>query len=257
MQQHKELILVAQDLTRYGSDLTGKAELLPLLEKLSRLDINKIRLMYCYPELVTNELIDYINDEPKIAKYIDMPMQHIDSAVLKRMNRPANEETIRARLDYIKSKSSNISIRSTFMVGFPGETDNEFGKMVSFLEEYQLDNVGFFGFSKEDGTAAALMKDQISARVKADRLSYVTAVQSRIMADKLDKCINSDVMVTYDDIDYCKQLFCGHTERNAPEVDKKVYFSSKIPLEIGREYKVTLKSRKKLDMYGVIVEENK
>lgn len=249
-----ELILVAQDVTRYGTDLYGEPKLIELLRALVKLPVSKIRLLYCYPDMCTDELIDFIDSEPKIAKYIDMPMQHAADGVLKRMNRRDTEATLRDRIAYIRSKKSNIAIRSTFMVGFPQESEEEFEELLRFLTEQKLDNVGFFAYSKEEGTPAARMKGQIPLRVKKERLKKAVATQSLIAEEKAKQKVGQVLSVVYDGIDYDKQTFYGHTERLCPDVDAKVYFTSADPVEIGESYPVLIKKTKKLDLYGQVVE---
>ncbi len=249
----KELILVAQDVTRYGVDLYGKPRLIELLHALTELPVQKIRLLYCYPDQCTDELIDYIDAEPKIAKYIDMPMQHAADGVLKRMNRRDTQATLKDRIAYIRSKQSGIAIRSTFMVGFPQETEEEFEELISFLNEMRLDSVGFFAYSKEDGTPAARMKGQVPSAVKKERLKKAIATQSLIAEQKAKAVIGQVVTVTYDGIDYDKQAFYGHTERLCPDVDAKVFFTSTAPVEIGESYSVYIEKTKKLDLYGRVL----
>ena len=251
----KELILVAQDVTRYGQDLTPPQTLVSLLRSLVSLPVEKIRLLYCYPDACSNELIDLIDEEPKIAKYIDMPMQHASNAVLKRMNRKDTKESLKEKIAYVRSKKSNIAIRSTFMVGFPGETEEEFNELCDFLREEKLENVGFFAYSKEEGTPAAKMKGQIPQKIKAKRLSVVRGIQSAIQKEKAEAMIGKTIRVSYDGIDYDKELFYGHTDRTMPDVDGKVYFSSDLPVEIGETYQVKILKVKKLDLYGTITEE--
>ena len=245
-----EVILVAQDVTRYGVDLYGEPRLLDLLRALVALPIDRVRLLYCYPDRCSNELIDYIDAEPKIAKYIDMPMQHAADSVLKRMNRRDTSRTLRDRIAYIRSKGSNIAIRSTFMVGFPQESNEEFDELMTFLREERLDNVGFFTYSKEEGTAAARMKGQVPAAVKKARYSGVVALQSAIAEEKAKSMIGKEISVMYDGIDYDKEMFYGHTERQCPDVDAKVYFTSDEPVNIGKTYSVLVTRIKKLDLYG-------
>ena len=249
----KELILVAQDVTRYGVDLYGEPRLITLLKALIALPVEKIRLLYCYPDMCTDELIDFIDKEPKIAKYIDMPMQHAADGVLKRMNRRDTRNSLLDRIAYIRSKKSNIAIRSTFMVGFPQETEEEFESLLSFLKETRLDNVGFFSYSKEEGTPAARMKGQIPQSVKKQRLKKAESLQSAIAEEKANAAVGTVMTVTYDGIDYDKQAFYGHTERLCPDVDAKVYFTSKQPIEIGESYPVLIKKTKKLNLYGQVV----
>ena len=249
----KELILVAQDVTRYGTDLYGESKLIALLKALTALPIEKIRLLYCYPDMCSNELIDYIDSEPKLAKYIDMPMQHASDGVLKRMNRRDTASSLRDRIAYIRSKKSNIAIRSTFMVGFPQETEEEFEDLITFLTEERLDNVGFFMYSQEEDTPAARMKGQVEYSVKRERFNRVVAIQSTIAEQKAKAIIGEVVEVVYDGIDYDKQAFYGHTERLCPDVDAKVYFTSDEPVDIGESYPVRIDKTKKLDLYGKAV----
>ena len=249
----RELILVAQDLTGYGRDLYGEPRLVDLLRALVALPIERVRLLYCYPDRCTDELIDFIDSEPKIAKYIDIPMQHASDGVLKRMNRRDTAATMADRVAYIRSKKSGIAIRSTFMVGFPGETEEEFNDLLRFLEEASLDHVGFFIYSKEDGTPAARMKGQIPLAVKKDRYKRAVALQSAIAEKKAKDMIGEVLTVVYDGIDYDKQYFYGHTERQCPDVDERVYFTSDLPVEIGEVYRVRIEKTKKLDLYGKIL----
>ncbi len=243
----KELILVAQDVTRYGGD-KGEYNLLTLIDRLTKLDIYKIRLMYMYPELVTESLIKRIAQDPKIASYIDMPMQHVNNEVLKRMNRRGKKEDLVRIMDAISA--TDISVRSTFMVGFPGEADAQFGELLDFLQEYKLQNAGFFAFSREEGTPAYKLPNQIPAKIKKERLLCAEKVQSVIMTEQLDRQVGSVQTVTYDGIDYDRGVFFGHTEYNHPEMDKKVYFTSDFPVDIGRQYAVTIDKRRKLDLLG-------
>ena len=246
----KELILVAQDVTRYGEDLYGKASLLDLLRALVALPIDRVRLLYCYPDRCSDELIDFIDAEPKIAKYIDMPMQHASDSVLKRMNRRDTAATLRDRIAYIRSKKSGIAIRSTFMVGFPQETEEEFRKLISFLKEEKLDHVGFFAYSREEGTPAARMKGQVPYAMKRQRLAAITAVQSEIMKERANGLIGKVVEVISDGIDYDKECFYGHTDRMAPESDGVVYFTSDKPVDVGETYPVKIEKREKTDLFG-------
>ena len=250
----KELILVAQDLTRYGSDLYGEPRLLDLLRALVDLPVEKIRLLYCYPDMCSEELIDFIDEQPKIAKYIDMPMQHASDGVLKRMNRRDTERSLKEKIAYIRAKRSGIAIRSTFMVGFPGETEEEFAALCRFLEEEKLDHAGFFAYSKEEGTPAARMKAQIPAAVKKQRLAKVIDIQSRIAEAKAQTKVGTVVDVRYDGIDYDKQCFFGHTDSCMPEVDETVFFTSEMPVEIGEVYPVLVTKTKKLNLYGKVTE---
>jgi len=250
----RELILVAQDVTRYGSDRGEDGGLIDLLRGLVRLPIERIRLLYCYPDKCTEELIDFIDAEPKMAKYIDMPMQHASDSVLKRMNRRDTASSLMEKIAYVRSKKSDIAIRSTFMVGFPGETEEEFQELCAFLEKARLDHVGFFAYSREEGTPAARMKGQVSAKVKKERLTKVIDLQSHIACERAEKMIDQVLVVTYDGIDYDKECFYGHADRIAPDADEKVYFTSAESVEIGESYPVRIVKTDKLDLYGVALE---
>lgn len=236
----KELILVAQDITRYGKDLYGKYCLIDLLKKLCALPFVKIRLMYAYPELITDELILYISGEEKIAKYLDIPMQHADNNVLRRMNRRENTGELRRLTDKIRASGADIAVRSSFIVGFPGETDEEFENLKSFIAEGRIDYAGFFTYSKEEGTAAAKMKNQVPAHIKKARAKELTAIQSAVIVKKHEEYLGKTVRVLYEGIDYKRKMFFGRTERNAPDIDTKVYFTADMPLDIGEYYDVKI-----------------
>lgn len=236
----KELILVAQDTTRYGKDLYGEYRLKGLIRSLTKLPFTKIRLLYAYPELIDDELIELINGEEKLAKYIDIPLQHIDDNVLKRMNRRTTSKDIHALLDKIKSKTPDIAIRSSFIVGFPGESEEEFGRLKEFIEKNYIDYAGFFAYSREENTRAAKMPDQVPAKVKKARETALSRIQSANIEKTHQKYLGRTLKVIYEGIDYNKGLFYGRSEYNAPEIDTKVYFTSGFPLDIGEYYDVTI-----------------
>lgn len=236
----KELILVAQDTTRYGIDLYKKFALLELIEKLEKLDLYKIRLLYAYPELVSDELIKKISQSDKMAKYIDVPMQHINSELLKRMNRKTSGEQIKALVDKIRTENEKIAIRSSFIVGFPGETDEMFYELCDFIKSARLERAGFFKYSKEEGTPAEKMSGQISDKVKKQRHKIIETIESSIIVENQKRFLNTTVDVIYEGIDFDKQCFYGRTEYDAPEVDTQVYFKSEKPLNIGNVYPVNI-----------------
>ena len=165
----KEIVVVAQDTTRYGSDLKDGSNLTSLLRGLAATDVESIRLLYAYPESVTDELIDFIASEPKMAKYIDIPLQHISDPVLKRMGRRTDSAAIRGLLKKLGNRIPGVTVRSTFIVGFPGETEADFEKLKDFIAEGNIDYAGFFAYSREEGTAAAKMAEQIPYKVKKQR----------------------------------------------------------------------------------------
>lgn len=238
----KELIIVAQDTTRYGKDLYGYYALKDLLRELMKLDFCKIRLLYAYPELIDDELIHMLATEDKLAKYVDIPLQHIDDGVLKRMNRRSRETEIRDLLKKIRLANPEIAVRSSFIVGFPAETEEEFQKLKEFIAEGAIDYAGFFKYSKEEGTVAAKMKGQVSARAKKEREKELYTLQTANIIKGHQRYADKIVPVIYEGIDYKRQLFYGRTERNAPEIDTKVFFSADFTLEIGEIYNVKITS---------------
>ncbi len=234
----RELIVVAQDITRYGIDLYGRASLIDLLERLSALSVDWIRLLYLYPEQLDDRLIDYIASSDKICKYVDVPLQHVDDAVLKRMGRRVSGAQIRALIS--KLHAAGITVRSTFIVGFPGESEEQFNTLIDFLKEAKLDACGFFAYSCEEGTAAARLDLQLPEDVKQDRLRRAYAAQEEISSSAKRAMIGKCVEVIYEGIDYDAQAFVGRTREQTPDVDGVTYFTSDKPVDVGNIYKVVI-----------------
>jgi ribosomal protein S12 methylthiotransferase len=234
----KELIIVAQDTTKYGIDLYSKHKLTTLLKELCKLDLYKIRVLYAYPELVTDELIDLIAFEDKMAKYIDMPLQHFNNEILTKMNRHVNSNQIQNLIEKIRKANSKICIRSSFIVGFPGETNQQFEDLKAFIKSGNIDYAGFFKYSQEEGTVAAKYINQVPERVKKKREKELVTIQSKIIVNKHKKYQNAVQKVMYEGIDFEKNLFYGRNEFNAPDVDTKVFFSANRTLNIGQVYDV-------------------
>ena len=249
-----ELILVAQDVSNYGIDLYGKISLIDLLKELNKLDISWIRLLYLYPENITDELLKFISENPKMCKYLDIPLQHYSDKCLKMMNRRIKQSEINDLFDKIESYG-DFTIRSTFIVGFPQENDEDFDELFNFIKQGRIDRCGFFTYSKEEGTPAALIKGHIKESVKKQRQEKLYALQQKVMQIRMKKKIGQVVEVIYEGIDYDKQLFYGRSKSDAPEIDTKVYFTSKDLVEIGQIYKVKIDKVKDLDSYGKVVEE--
>ena len=236
----KELILVAQDTTRYGKDLYGEYKLKDLLKELVKLDFFKIRILYAYPELVDDELIEMIATEEKIAKYIDIPLQHISDSILKAMHRRNTKQEAYMFLKKLKERCPDIAIRSTFIVGFPGETEEDYKQIEELIATGLIDYAGFFAYSKEKGTLAYKMKDQIPYRTKKAREKTLSKMQSAIIENRHQRYIGKIMPVIYEGIDYNKGKFYGRPEYNAPDIDTKIYFTSDFPLEIGEVYDVKI-----------------
>ncbi len=248
-----ELIIVAQDVSRYGIDVYGEIKLIDLLKELSLLDVQWIRLLYLYPEQVTEQLVEYMASNPKICNYIDIPCQHVSNKILKLMNRKVTKEQIVDLINMIR-RHGDFTIRSTFIVGFPREEQEDFDELKEFISWAKLDRCGFFAYSMEEGTPASRLSGQIEEEVKLQRQEELYALQECIMADKLKERIDSVVDVIYEGIDYDLQLFYGRSKYDAPEIDTKVYFYSNKPVEIGKIYKVKLQNVDGIDYFGQVVE---
>jgi ribosomal protein S12 methylthiotransferase RimO len=249
----KELNLVAQDITRYGIDLYNEYSLLKLLDKLTALEVSWVRLLYCYPELVGDDLIKYVAENDKICKYLDIPMQHINDRILKMMNRRVTGDDIKRLVDKIRETCPDIAIRSSFIVGFPTETEEDFESLYDFIADYKLDYAGFFAYSREDGTAAARLSGQVPARVKNARRKKIAELQSGIIYNNNAKFVGTTQIVLYEGIDYDKNLFYGRTSFCAPEVDGRVNFKASDLVEIGEFYNVKITGRDGYDLEGEVV----
>lgn len=245
-----ELILVAQDVSRYGIDLYGKKFLVNFLQKLTTcVNISMVRLLYCYPDMIDDELIAEIRDNPKIVKYIDIPLQHSQTRVLKSMNRRGTREEYLSLINKLRQQIPQIAIRSTFISGFPGETEEDFGGMIDFLKEAKFVNCGFFAYSREPDTPAYKMKGQIPYAVKRRRVKKLYEVQRQISREFLNGFIGQYVDVMCDGIDYDKGCFVGRAYFSAPEIDGKVYFKCPNAVQ-GEIYKVKIIRCDDYDMFG-------
>ena len=245
-----ELVIVAQDTTRYGEDLYGENRFVALLQQLSALEnIQTIRLLYCYPDVIGDELIREIKENQKILKYVDIPLQHCENRVLKLMNRKGTRESYLALIKKLKEEIPNLAIRSTFISGFPTETEEEFEGMLAFLKEAELFNCGFFAYSREPDTAAFRLKPQVHHATKLRRVKALYKVQEEISKKTLAKYVGKEVDVLCDGIDYEKNCFVGRAYFNAPDIDGKVYFHAAEAAQ-GKRYKVLVESADSYDLYG-------
>ena len=229
----KELIIIAQDTTKYGVDLYGKSCLAELLEELCKIkEIKWIRFLYSYPEGITDELIDVVANNKKIAKYFDIPLQHISDNVLKKMNRRTSKKQIENLISKIKSKIPNVTLRTSLIVGFPGETKEEFNELLNFVKQTKFDKLGVFEYSKEDGTPAAKLDNQIHCRTKKSRYNKIMEVQQKISKENLEIKIGKTYEVLIEDISFDKKYYIGRTMLDVPDIDGLVYIKNKIKKEI-------------------------
>lgn len=245
-----ELILVAQDITRYGEDLYGKRSLVELVRRLTALEnVGAVRLLYCYPEAIDDELIAELRDNPKLIKYVDIPMQHSEDRILKLMNRKGTRAGYLSLLRKLRESVPGIAVRSTFISGFPGETEEEFAAMKAFLKEAELTDCGFFAYSREPDTPAAKFACQVPASVKKRRVKELYKVQSEISRGFLNAFRGRTVKVVCDGIDYDRGCFVGRTYFQAPDIDGKVCFNCPDAVQ-GNFYDVIVDDADDYDLYG-------
>ena len=230
----KELVVVAQDVTRYGEDLYGENKLIELCQKLAKIDkIKWIRLHYAYPEKITDELLNYIEKEPKMCKYMDIPLQHIDNRILTSMRRRMGEEDTRKLIDKLTSEYHNIELRTTFIVGYPSETKAEFKKLCDFVKNTKFDYAGFFPYYREENTPSYFMDKQISQFTKHRRLKKIQKIQSKVATEKAKEKIGKVFTVLVDYFDENTGLYVGHTEFLSPTVDFGVEIVDNENIKIG------------------------
>ena len=251
----KEIILIAQDLTNYGEDLYGKNQLHVLVNELSEIEgLEWIRLLYCYPEEITNELIEVIANNPKVMKYLDLPIQHISNNILKMMARKTNKETIIDKIDLLREKVPGITLRTSLIVGFPGETEEDFNELCSFLKDYKLDNVGVFTYSQEEGTAAAKLPNQIDEDVKIKRKETLMNIQRGIVRN-LNKLKIGNIYYTIID-GSTGEYYIGRNYEMAPEIDGLIYVTKKKTLKKGDIIKVKITNVMEYDLVGDVWDES-
>ena len=251
----KEIILIAQDLTNYGEDLYGKNQLHVLVNELSEIEgLEWIRLLYCYPEEITDELIEVIANNPKVMKYLDLPIQHISNNILKMMARKTNKETIIDKIDLLREKVPGITLRTSLIVGFPGETEEDFNELCSFLKDYKLDNVGVFTYSQEEGTAAAKLPNQIDEDVKIKRKETLMNIQKGIVRD-LNKLKIGNIYDTIID-GSTGEYYIGRNYEMSPEIDGLVYVTKKKTLKKGDIIKVKITNVMEYDLVGDVWDES-
>ncbi len=249
-----ELIVVAQDTTMYGTDLYGEKKLPELLNKMCEIDgVKQIRLLYPYPDKITDDLIDTIANQPKIVKYLDIPFQHVSENVLRRMNRPGNKESALALVKKLRSRVPGIILRTTLMTGFPSETEKDFEELCEFMDEVQFERLGCFAFSPEENTPAADMPDQIDEEIKERRADLIMTKQMTVIENFNQKQIGKTLETVVEGYDKYAGSFFGRSAYDAPDIDSKVFFSSDKFLSVGDYVDVLITDCMEYDLIGETV----
>jgi len=245
----RELILIAQDLTSYGADLTGKKMLPELLGELTTLDnIDWIRMHYAYPTGFPDEVIDIMASNPKVCNYLDIPIQHINNRILSKMKRGHDRKKLEKLLFDLRSKVPGVTIRTTLLVGFPGETDEEFDELYQFVKEFRFDRLGVFPYSHEEDTPAAGFDDDVPEEVKQERADRIMALQQEISLEINQNKVGKTFKVLIDREE--SDCYIGRTEHDAPEVDNEVLIDKQNPLKSGDFAKVVITAAEEFDLYG-------
>lgn len=250
----KEIVLVAQDTTKYGEDLYGELRLPELLCELNKIEkLQWIRLLYCYPDRITDELIDAIAENEKVCHYIDMPMQHADGDILKAMNRKGDKESLLKLVEKIRERIPDVVLRSTFITGFPGETEEAFTTLSEFINEARLDRVGCFAYSREEGTPAYDFDDQIDPEVAAERAEVIMNQQYTIAEEKLDEYIGKTLDVLVEGYDPYTDSYYGRTYMDAPDIDNNVVLTSGYRIDDGDMVPVEIFDKDEYSLIGEAV----
>lgn len=253
----EELVLVAQETTCYGKDLYGEKRLHVLVRELAKIDgIKWIRLMYCYPEEIYDELIDCFKEEPKLLHYIDMPMQHSEDAILKRMGRRTDRASIETVIGKLREAVPDIAIRTSLIAGFPGETQEEHEALMAFLDEQELDRVGVFTYSREDGTPASTFENQIDEETAEQWRNEIMELQQEISLDKNETFVGKIMQVIIEGYSSDDDVYVGRTYRDAPGVDGLVFVNCDYELMSGQIVDVRINEVGPYDMIGGIVDES-
>ena len=222
-----ELNLIAQDTSRYGLDIYGEYSLARLVREITeKTNIPWIRLLYCYPDKITDELIDEMRDNPRLVKYMDIPIQHIADGVLARMNRHGGKALIVDVVKKLRERVPGITLRTTAMVGFPGETEEDFAELCEFVKEAKFERFGAFTFSPEEGTAAAELDGQLDEQTKQDRFDILMQTQLTAVEEMTSALVGSEMLVLCDGWDAVAEIYYGRSMADAPDVDGKIYFSA-------------------------------
>ena len=249
-----ELVVIAQDTTRYGEDNYGEQKLPELLRELCKIEgIKWIRTLYCYPERITDELLDTIASEEKLVKYLDIPMQHCNGDILKRMNRRGDRESLSALIAKIRARIPGVILRTTMLVGFPGETEDQFTELCQFIKDMKFERLGCFAYSAEEGTPAASFEDQVPIKIKEKRSEIVMEEQMFISDRFNESMIGRTLEVVTEGFDRYAECWYGRSAMDAPEIDGKVFFASDRKLREGEYVSVTIDDVMDYDLIGTRV----
>jgi len=268
----KELLLVAQETTLYGVDIYGKKALPELVHELSKISgIEWIRLLYCYPEEITDEIIEAIKNEKKVCHYIDLPIQHSSDAILRKMARKTNQAELRERIARLRKEIPDITLRTTLITGFPGETEEDFKELYNFVDEMEFDRLGVFTYSAEEGTPAAEMDGQVDEEVKTARRNEIMELQQEISAEKAEgrigkvyevlvegtvpvDSVNGEAFASIMEVNEDgKKVYIGRTYMDAPDVDGQVFFESDYEIMSGELVEVEIIASDEYDLFGVLI----
>ncbi len=247
----KELTVVAQDVTRYGADIYGEYKLAALLHRITEeTKIPWIRILYCYPDKITDELIAEIRDNDRILNYIDMPLQHISDKILRKMNRHGDSAMIKDVLNKLRREIPDIIIRTTFIVGFPGETEEDFDMLCEFVRKAKFEHMGAFTYSREEGTPAYDFEDQIDEQTKQNRCDILMGQQMVIDAERNEKLVGKTIKVLCEDYDVVSETYYGRSYMDAPEIDGKVFFTSEKKISSGSFVDIKIDMAEDYDLIG-------
>ena len=253
---YEEIIIIAQDTTKYGIDLYGKSRLAELLEELSKIEgIRWIRFLYAYPETITDELVEIVSKNEKICNYFDIPIQHISNKILKRMNRKSDSESIKKLLEKIRKQIPDVILRTSLIVGFPGETNKDFEELYNFVKEAKFDKLGVFMYSKEDGTPAEKMPNQIHGNTKKSRYNKIMSLQQGISKENLEKRVGKEYEVLIENKTFDNKYWIGRTKMDVPEMDGVVYIENKSNNKdlINQFLKCQITEVKDYDLIGTLI----
>lgn len=247
----KEIILIAQDTTRYGIDLYGKYSLAELMRRLCKIEkLHWLRVLYCYPDAITDELLDVMAQEEKIVKYIDLPLQHASGRVLKAMNRRGDRESLTALIGKIREKMPDVTLRTTLIAGFPGETEEDFTELAEFVKDIKFERLGCFAYSQEENTIAGEMEEQLDEEVKEHRAELIMESQAIIMERLGEKHVGRDIEVLTEGFDRYAECWFGRSAMDAPDVDGKVFFSAEEKPYLGQLVTVHIDEAIDCDLFG-------